>query len=213
MTGKNEPQDRIETRSAGIALLASAVLAVFVMLHHPTGAHGHTPLVAGLSLANLVHAAMLVLLGVQLWAFTVYSRWRGLAGWVLPALIVYAIAFVGHLVAATVNGFVVPAVAARVDAAAVHDLFVMLWQLNQAFAQLGVYATGLAILFWSVDLLTAAGRRSLPAGAAGIALAILPALALLTGMVEMNVQGALLIYAAHMIWVALAGAGLLIHRR
>ena len=115
-----DSQSSTERRAAGAWLLGSAFLAVRAMLHHPSSAHGGPSLGGGLSLGQLVHGIMLVVLTAQVWAMIVYSRTRGLGGWVLPALVAYGVNLVAHLIAATVNGFVVPALAVRLDSAASH---------------------------------------------------------------------------------------------
>ena len=191
------PSDRI----AGGAMIATALLVVLAMAHHPSGAHG-----AG-GLAGLVHGAMIVLLAVLTFAFTHFARRLGLDGWaVLAGLVAYAISLAAHIGAATVNGFVVPSLAARgVDN---HDIFLLAWETNQALAKLGVYATGAAYALWGVELLRRGGlARWL--GLAGVAAGIVPAVLLATGAIRMDVAGAFLVYAVHVGWAALVGAWLL----
>jgi hypothetical protein len=202
-----DSQSSTERRAAGALLLGSAFLAVLAMLHHPSSAHGGPSLGGGLSLGQLVHGIMLVVLTAQVWAMIVYSRTRGLGGWVLPALVAYGVNLVAHLIAATVNGFVVPALAVRLDSAASHDIFQLLWHTNQSFAQIGVHATGLAFVFWSVDLLARSPRAPL-LGLAGLAAGLVPSIALLSGHLGMNVSGALLVYSVHMVWLAAIGVRL-----
>jgi hypothetical protein len=195
-----------DVKIAGLVLASTSMLIVLAMGHHPSGGHGQSELVAGLNLANIIHAVMIILLGIQLWGLAVFTRLRGYAGWPLVALIAYAISVVGHVMAATINGFIAPSLRTVVDQTASHDLFIMLWQSNQAFATLGVYATSAAFLFWSIDLLMSTGRRSLTLGAIGLAVAIGPAAALFIGAISLDVSGAFIIYTSHVIWTALVGA-------
>ena len=183
-------------RIAGAALLASAAGTVLAMAHHPTGLHG------GGGLAGAVHGAMLALLLASAFGFVHFARRRGLGRpAVLAGLVVYGASLFVHAGAATLNGFVVPALAGRGDAAVGHDLFLFAWETNQALARLGVFATGAAFILWGADLLR--DRRWL--GAAGIAAGLLPAAALAGGWIAMNVAGAFLAYAVHGAWAALVG--------
>lgn len=195
------------TPVAGAVLAITALLVVFTMGHHPTGhGGGH-----GLSLGNIVHGAMIVFLAAQLWALSVFTLGRGADGWSLAGLVAYAISVIGHVLAATINGFIVPALAGAVDTEASHDLFVLLWRANQAFAALGVHATGAAFLFWSVSLLKSGGMTARLTALAGFAAAIAPSALMLSDSLSLNVAGAFLVYTAHSIWLVILG-GLLWRR-
>lgn len=187
-------------RIAGAALAAAALVSVVAMAHHPTRAHG-----AG-GLNGLVHGVMLVLIVLLAFGFTHFARRRGLdRPAVLAGLVAYGISLFAHAGAATINGFVVPALAGRGPGAASHDIFLFAWETNQALAALGVYATGAAFILWSLDL---AGReRGLQrlVGLAGLAAGAVPAGLLAAGAIRMDVSGALLVYAVHAAWAALVG--------
>lgn len=187
-------------RPAGIALIAAAAGTLAAMGHHPTGAHG------GGGLAGTVHAAMIALLAVTAFGFLHFARRRGLdRPAVLAGLVGYGIALLGHAGAATVNGFVVPALAARGAEAAGHGVFLFAWEANRALAKLGVFAAGAAFILWGADLL----RDKAWLGFAGLAAGALPAVALAVGWIEMNVAGAFLVYAVHAAWGAMVGLHLL----
>ncbi len=187
-------------RLAGMALVAAAAATVLAMAHHPTGAHGN----GGLS--GLVHGAMITLLALQAFGFAHFARRRGLGRpLMLAGLVAYGISLFGHVGAATINGFVVPALAARGQSAVSHDTFLLAWEANQALARLGVYATGAAFLLWSLDLLRDREHWSRPIGVAGLAAGIVPVALLAAGAIRMNVGGALLVYAIHVAWAALVG--------
>lgn len=195
-------------RVAGAVLLAATALAMLAMAHHPVGYPG--PQVApGLSLGALVHGAMIVFTGVMLWAFAVFTLRRGLGGLALAGLVAFAIGAFGHVGAATISGFIAPALAARVDPAATQDLFVLVWQANQALARIGVLAASAAFLLWSLGLLRGAGAPNAALGVLGLAAALLPAGALLSGALEMNVGGAFLIYGLHALWTGIVGLQML----
>lgn len=185
---------------AGTAMIAAAAGTLVAMGHHPSGAHG------GSGLAGVVHASMIALLGLLAFGFGHLARRRGLdRPAVLAGLVTYGIALFGHVGAATINGFAVPALAAR--GITTHDLFLFAWEMNQALAALGVYATAVAYLFWSADFISDSRTRLL--GALGLAAAIVPAALLASGAIRLDVTGAFISYAVQVGWAALVGLHLL----
>ena len=193
---EGENADRI----AGATLIASAAAIVLAMAHHPAGAHG------GGGLAGVVHGAMILLLALQAFGFAHLAGRRGLGRpLILAGLVAYGISLFDHVGAATINGFVVPALAARGQGAVSHDIFLLAWEANQALARIGVYATGAAFLLWSLDLLRDRAPWPRLVGLAGLAAGLVPAALLATGTIRMNVGGAMLVYAVHVAWAALVG--------
>jgi len=189
-------------RLAGLALIVGAAGTVATMAFHPSGAH------AG-GLAAGVHGLMIAWLMLLTWGFANFAIRRGAARpLILAGLLAYGVSLVGHIAAATINGFVVPALANPAAPAVSHDLFRLLWHSNQAFAKLGVYMTGAAYAFWSLDML---GRRSGPVAIPWLGLVAggLPAVLLVFGLIRMDVHGALFIYAVQAAWAALIGWQLL----
>ncbi|MFT4605035.1 MAG: hypothetical protein ACI9W4_001774 [Rhodothermales bacterium] len=195
-------------RAAGAALLTAAILTVVAMGHHPSGPESPAEGL-GMTLGAFIHGTMIVILCANLWGLTVFSLRQGRDPWILAGLLTYGIGFLGHLVAAMINGFVVPAVAAQVDPTLSRDVFQMLWQANQASAALGIYAASAAFLFWSVFLLRSktSSRRLL--GGLGLLVALGPATALYAGAIALDVDGAFIAYGAHAVWTGLLGILLL----
>lgn len=189
-----------DARTGGWILALASVVTVVAMAHHPRAAHG----LGGI--AALVHPAMMLLLALLFFGFTLYARRRGMArAPVLGGLLAYAISLVAHLGAATINGFVVPALAARGADGVGHDVFVLCWELNQALAKLGVVATGAAFVLWAVDLWRTPGWMARAAALGGLLAGALPAAAMLAGVSGMTVTTALAVYAAHAAWTLLIG--------
>ena len=190
-------------RTAGLFLIGPAAASVVAMAHHPSGAH------AG-GLGGLVHGTMIVLLALMAFGFLHFARRCGLGRPpVLAGLVAYAISLFAHVGAATINGFVVPALAARGPGAVGHDVLLLAWEANQALARLGVFATGAAFLLWSADLQRAPGGERRLIGLAGMAAGGLPAVLLAGGWIRMDVAGAFAVYAAHAAWAALVGLHLM----
>ena len=190
MVGNND-------RIAGGILAAASLASVVMMHHHPSSAHD-------LAMGQFVHGAMIAIVGLTALGLVQFARVLGLDRLsVLAGLIAYGIALFGDIGAATINGFVVTNLVAHgVDD---HDLFRLAWEANQALARLGVVATGAAFLLWSVTLLRRGGWAGKALGVLGVLAGALPMALLGTGILSMNLFGAILIYAGQALWMALAG--------
>lgn len=195
-------------RIAGGVLLVAAILTIIAMAHHPTG-HESGGANAGMSFGGFIHATMIVLLAANLWGLTVFSVRQRFGGWMLAGILAYGISFIANLIAAMINGFIVPAVAARVDHVTSQDLFILLWESNQASATLGIYAASAAFFTWSVFLLRRKKPADLIIGSLGLLAALVPTAALYSGAITLNVRGALVAYGVHAAWTGLLGLQML----
>lgn len=191
-------------RVGGAALILSAIGTVVAMGHHPSGAHSG-------ALGGVVHGAMIALVLAMTWGFIQFALVRGI--WrplVSAGLLAYGVSLFGHLGAATINGFVVPALADRGHGAVSHDLFLFAWTMNQSLAKLGVAMTGIAFIAWGIDLLGDRSRVTKAVGGLGLIAGAVPATLLLSGIVSrLDVKAALMTYALHAAWAALVGIQLL----
>ena len=193
-------------RIGGAALIAAAAGTVLAMAHHPAGAHSG-------ALGPAVHAAMIAFVALTAFGYASFAAARGAARpAILAGLVLYALAVFGHVGAATINGFVVPALAARGAGAVDHAIFVLAWEANQALAKLGVVASSLAFLCWSLDFLGRGGLEARAIGLAGLAAGAVPPALLLGGAIDMDVAGAFLVYAVQAAWGAGVGVHLLRRR-
>jgi hypothetical protein len=184
-------------RIAGGALIGAAALSVLAMAHHPTGAD------AG-ALGPIVHGTMIAVLMVTAFGFAHFALRRGLGRpAILAGAIAYAVSVVVTIGAATINGFVVTALAAR--GVANRDLFLFAWEANQALAAIGVFATAAAFAGWSLDFLRRPGLEAKAIGALGLAAGPGVAALLATGAIRMDVAGAGIAYAAFALWGVLVG--------
>jgi len=187
----------------GSVLAASASLAVFTMFHHPSGHdHGHGVI------NQIVHGGMIGFL-VAWWFGLAWlvARWPFPSALPLAGLAVFSVSTVVHVISATINGFVVPALASHGPDVPGHDVFLLCWEMNQAFARLGVVATGAAFALFGLYLLSRRGWFSRIAGIAGLCSAAIPIAILLCAQWRMDVPTALAIYALHAGWLALIGVG------
>jgi hypothetical protein len=181
-------------RAAGIALIGAAAGSMLAMSHHPTS------LAAG-AMIGIVHGAMILFVAMLAFGFTHVARLRGLERpAVLAGLVAYGIGAFANAAAATLPGFVAPALAAHQPGAG-HELFDLIWAMNQALAKLGVVATGAAYALWALDL----WRRSKAVALLGLLAGGVPALLLVGGWIGMHLHAAILVYAAQVLWAALIG--------
>lgn len=198
-------------RIAGAILLIAAILTIVAMGHHPSGLESDHAGVT-MTLGGIVHATMIVLLAANLWGLTIFAVRQGFGGLMLAGILAYGISFMGNLIAALINGFIVPAVAAGVDHAASSDLFVLLWQSNQAAATLGIHAASVAFAIWSVFLLRRKRAADSILGGLGLLAGVALSLALFSGTITLNVDGALVAYGVQAVWTGLVGLQMLRRR-
>lgn len=186
-------------RLAGGVLAAASVLSIVVMAHHPSGP-GHS------GLNQLVHGGMMALVLLIFSGYARHAMLRGLGRFsILAALIVYGAGVGANLLAATINGFAAPA---AFEEGVSRDVLRLYWELNQALAYGGVYATSLAFAIWSFGLLHERGLRRF-IGVLGLVAGAVPVGLLASGVVTMNVAGAFVIYALHAFFGVIVGADLM----
>lgn len=186
-------------KAVGVVMMIAAGAVIFTMAHHPAGTHGATVL------AEIVHGVMIALVAVLLAGFVRFCQIRGLHRLIiLLGLVSYGLSFVANVGAATINGFVVGALAAKGDAVS-HEIFLLCWETNQALARLGVASTGAALVFWSVDFLKIGNLWNRLVGVLGFVAGIAPLMWFIGVSAEMNVTAAFGIYGAHALWTGLVG--------
>jgi len=189
----------VDTQKVGGAALAIAAIGTIVsMAHHPEGTHGAE------SLNAIVHGGMMILLSVMAWGFLQFAIARGPSrGWISAGGVAFAVSLLGHIGAATINGFAVPALAAGPPVS--HDVFRFAWHLNQALAKLGVVAGAVAYLLWSADLLLRGARTQKIVGAAGALIGGAILVLMFGALVRLNVAGAMTVYTLQAVWAVIVG--------
>lgn len=197
-------------RTAGIILVASSVLAVLFMAHHPTAeTHDAAALAADIGgkagLSRFVHGGLIALLAAQLFAFTVFCRWLGAERSTVGAgLVAYGIGTGAMIGAALISGFVVSDLATHYaheapgDSQAFMDLVRISMTGNQALAKLGVFAMSTAIVLWAFALFRT--RRPAWVAVVGLLAGLVPAIALAAGLIHLDVTGMLLVVIAQTVW-------------
>jgi hypothetical protein len=214
------------TRPAGIVLFVVTLLTVAFMAHHPTAPHtpdvGHAiERIADLAHASaIVHGALIASMLVTAWCLSVFASRRDLdRPLVRTGAIAYAAGVVVMIGAALVSGFVVSDVATLMphdtstDQQVARALLTLCGILNQACANCATVAMSAGILLWSIDLVRRRDRDDrrfgILVGALGIAVGIVPIVALPMGAIRLDVHGMMLVVLLWSAWL-LAVAGWLI---
>jgi hypothetical protein len=160
----------VEARLSGGLILTTTLLALAVMMHHPTSLHGPDDGRLLRDWSNTaVHGAMIACLVIQLFAFSTLPRLLGKdrlsvrGGW---------IAFVGGsaclIVAALINGFAMASLAGG-DPQTLGAQIAPLMALNRAFAGLGLILVATATACWAVRMFRLGGWGR---GVGGVGLAV-----------------------------------------
>lgn len=183
-------------RLLGVLMIASALLFVLVMGHHPHDFHHR-------GLAEFVHGALMALTLVLIAGAARFAMRERLGR---PAMLLGLVAFVagsaGNLLAATLNGFVAPALAVE---GAYEQFGPFVWELNQALAYEAVFAVSASLMFFGLGLLRTARGFQQIAGGVLLGAGVVSASLLAFGVVSMNVQGAFVVYGLHMAAMVIIG--------
>jgi hypothetical protein len=156
-------------RTAGIAIAVCAVITIFAVAHHPT-VSARAPAEALIQMVQLatpdriVHGALIAIVSVLLFGFTIFSLRRGLHRHTSVAgLIAYAIGTALLIGAALIDGFFTPAIAERYAGAspdavkgAIQVLIAGALTI-QILTKFGFIAISMAVAFWSADLIGTPG--------------------------------------------------------
>lgn len=202
---------------AGGAIIVSAALAVAAVAHHPTLTHATSredvlrQIVRLSGLDEAVHAIVIVAVCGLLYGLIAFAVRRGLRNdAVLAGLVAYALGTVFAIAAALIDGFVIPAIAARYAAAPrpSADLAPQLLALCAIAIQVAtktwLIATSFAVLAWSAGFLRQRGMlRLLGAGGIVVTAAMLVVLAF-AGNVNTHSLGAVVLLQT--LWYVAVGA-------
>jgi len=211
-------------RGTGALLIAATLLEVAVMAHHPSVktpdlAQAIDQLRNTADLAAWVHGVLIALMLVGFYALTEFSLQRGLhRPFVRAGLIGYAVGVFAMIGAASISGFVTPHVAVLAPRAGETDLRVtgqlltLCALLNRTMASLGAVAMSAGIAAWSLDLLRGPWLGRV-VGLIGILIGSLPAAALISGLLHLNVHGMMLVIVLQAAWTVGVGVLLILERR
>jgi len=216
MTTQDERIADSGARTAGIVLIATSLLSILLMAHHPTAASHDSAAIAAeivqkAPLSRFVHGALIAMVGAQIFALIALCHRLGFEqSTVRAGFVSYALGAAAMIGAALISGFVVsslsesyaPLAAGELDA--YRHLLRLSMAGNQALAKFGVVAMSVAIVLWSIAAFRG-GRANLWLAAIGVVTGVAPALALLVGMLALDVHGMLLVVVCQTVWNVAAG--------
>jgi hypothetical protein len=209
-----------EEQVYGGALIVGVVGMLVTAAFHPAG---HQMLASKEAFAHVaaigiaVHALALASTGVSAFGLVGLSRRLGIARLdVVGALVAFAMAVMGVIVAASASGFIAPVLGKMMFAAdetarpVVRYLFIYNGAINQAFAKFHTVASSVAILLWSAAMLRTQFSRLL--GAVGCVIGLATLFVILTGRLPLNVHGFGVIVLTQGVWLAWAGVLLILQK-
>jgi hypothetical protein len=206
----------IDNRAAAFLLVAGSAAGLVTMVTHPTG-HDvirNASMDDPNTLVRGVHALALVgqplLLAGTLGLSTHLRSQRALA---TTAWLFFAMAAVAVLIAAAASGFVAPQVLrgfAQADEAARATMLSALrytGALNQAFAQIYVLLTGMALVLWSAAIWRG---RELPRGLAvyGAVVGVAFVVGIIAGVLPLDIHGFGAVVLAQSVWMVVGAVTL-----
>lgn len=178
-----------DNRLGGIALIAGTILGVITLFIHPSGHDLFEPDQFAHTAKMLVVAHALAIASIAvlfLGALALAGRLSSPDRLAIAALVLFGLASVAMVSAATVDGFVGPGVLRKVIFAAspVNEQWRVLFayndQVNQAFAEIFVVASAVAIVLWSASIVKSR-LLAKAAGVYGLLLGVASVLAVVAG--------------------------------
>lgn len=203
-------------RIAGALLVASAVLSLAALTHHPVVRASTASLFvkdesAFGPLIGVFHGFMIVVIFALYVGLVVYSRSRGLQSTlVLAALIAATIGLGAEACAALIDGFFAPGFGAYLarTASASGTVIQIVWAAAlglQILARFGAVAVAVAIAFWSINLFDG-NRDHLVFAAIGGVSAVGSFASLSTVASSITPHNAALVFGMQALWYATAGS-------
>ena len=180
-------------RIAGVVLMATGIASIGLMMVHPRG-DASDVLITG------VHGSLIIVFLVQ--AASLVSLLGGHTFSKLQASVFYGAGVLAGIGAGILNGLIYPAIRSYPDGEIGQSIFKLVWSTNQVLAEIGVIAAGIGFALWSVGLWKA-GERLI--ASLGWIAGLLPAALLLSGVMGMDLHGAMAAYALQAAWVIAVG--------
>lgn len=157
-------------------------------------------------LSAVVHGALIALMLLIVYGFVEFTTRRGINRPLVRAgAISYGFGVVAMVGAALVSGFVITGLAPLIPHGTVPELLigrqmlVLCGVLNRSCADFAVVAMSVGIFCWSLDLCRDTGSRR-AIGVFGCFIGVLCALAMITGLVHLDVHGMIEVVFAQSAW-------------
>jgi hypothetical protein len=201
-----------DNRKSGIALIAGSIGGIVTMAIHPTAGGPMTiaqvdrlAVVSGIAHGLAIASVMVLFLG----AFGLARAIASVDRTAFAGIVVFGFACVAVFLAATVSGFVIPAIMQRMARDAVNMrtwqiVIDSIFQINQAFARIYSIAASIAVILWSVSILKNGGLgRSVAVYGCIISALIIVGVGI--GHLRLNVHGMAAVWFGQAIWFVVAG--------
>jgi hypothetical protein len=205
---------------AGAVLATATVLEILAMAHHPSV---HTADVAQAvrifsQLAPLgawVHGTLQALLLIAAYGLSEFILRRGVRRPLIRAgAIAYGAGVIVMIGAAMVSGFIITDLmeltphTTPTDLQINAQLLILCRVLNQACANFGAVAMSAGIALWSADLIRDTGTPRM-IGVLGLSVSVAPALALMFGLMHLDVPGMTAILVLQAVWNVAVGIAMM----
>ena len=201
-----------DNRLGALALILGAISGIITLTFHPAGgAHHVTPAQFEILIAVVIGVHALAIAGLPFSFLGTLALSRHIDSpnrIAIVALVIYGFSLVAIMAAATMSGLVTPGVLRHMVA---HDSGSEQWRMlmeythsiNQGFARIGAVGSCLAIILWSVTILT---RRLLhhALGIYGLLVGLAILVALFAGGLDLEVHGFRIITFAQSVWFIIA---------
>jgi len=207
------PRRMTDNRLSGLALITGTVGSIITMALHPTGHIAAADIEPMIRMLIAVHALALACVPLLFIGAMGLSQQLASSGRLaVTGLVLYTFALVAVMNAAVADGLVTPSVLRQIVASAGSPAAIDGWRMmshynfyvNQAYAQVFVAASAVAILLWSISIWR--GReltRNL--GIYGCILAPVTLLALFSGRLKLEAHGFGMVVFSQAVWFIIAG--------
>lgn len=201
-----------DNRKSGIALIAASAGGILTMAIHPIAGGAmnaaqidRLAIVSGIAHGIAIASVVVLFLG----ACGLAQEIAGLDRLSLAGLVVFGFACVAVFIAASVSGFIVPAIMQRMarDIGNMRTWQIVIdgiFQINQAFARIYSVAASVAVILWSVSI-QRNGRLSPRVAIYGYIASALIIVGIGVGHLRLNVHGMAVVWFAQAIWFVTAG--------
>jgi hypothetical protein len=203
-----------DNRLSAIALIAASCAMIITMAVHPTGHITQAQLEGTIRMLIVVHSFALFLVPIQfLGAWGLSRRLAGTVRLEVVGLVFYGMALIAVMSAAVADGLVTPSVFRRIAESADSETALNTWRMfsrytfawNQAYAQVFVAASSVAILAWSVAMWKGLSRGL---GIYGCILSITTVALLFSGRLVLDAHRFGAVVLGQAVWFVIAGAKL-----
>lgn len=189
-----------ENRWVGSSLIIAATLTIFIMLHHPTGYN------AGI-LNEVVHGSMIGVIWLATFGVCYFGLILGIhRPLVLAASLCYLFSSLLNILAASINGFVVPEMVRKFGTEQSETILALCWALNQTLARISVVGVSVSMVLFGMHFVGPfSNLLSRIVAGIGVLAGMLGCGIMIMHNGQLDVHTALVIYSLQAVWLILVG--------